>query len=422
MDKSTLYMKDHLVVLIETKLGWGKGGAWGNKDFEELSERIFNTTNKRLSVTTLKRIWGRAEWVANPSMTTLDILSEFVGYENWRAFAQTNKQESPEQKVFEKSKPSKIWILVLSLILMGSFLGFFWKTDSNNDKEVIIHKPRDFAFTSRPVSDGIPNSVVFEFDATAAEKGAKIEIQQDWDRNKRLVIDKHDSVATSIYYHPGFFKSKLVVDDTIVSEDDVFITTNDWLGMIERDSVPLYLKKEEIYTDGLLNINHETVTSYNLDARTSTVTVSLYQVRDFGALYTDDFEMSTTIRNNFDEGMSACQNVRVFILYDGGAIGIPLAKKGCSSDLTLMTFEEFVDGKKNDLSGFGVDFSDYVDLRCVSKNQNLDILISGKSVYQMNVPKPALKIKGITIHFEGAGSVKKVEFKKNDEIVYVSDF
>jgi hypothetical protein len=305
---------------------------------------------------------------------------------------------------------------------MGSFLGFFWKTDSNNDKEVIIYKPGDFAFTSRPVSDGIPNSVVFEFDATAAKNGAKIEIQQDWDRNKRLVIDKHDSVATSIYYHPGFFKSKLVVDDTIVREEDVFITTNDWLGMIERDSVPLYLKKEEIYTDGLLSIDYETVTSYNLDARTSTVTVSLYQVRDFGALYTDDFEMSTTIRNNFDEGMSACQNVRVFILYDGGAIGIPLAKKGCSSDLTLMTFEEFVDGKKNDLSGFGVDFSDYVDLRCVSKNQNLDILISGKSVYQMNVPKPALKIKGITIHFEGAGSVKKVEFKKNDEIVYVSDF
>ena len=422
MDKSTLYMKDHLVALIETKIGWGKGGTWGNKDFEELSERICNMTNKRLSVTTLKRIWGRAAWVANPSTTTLDILSEFVGYENWRAFAQANKQESPELKVFEKPKSSKIWILVLSLILMGSFLVFFLNTDFNNDKKVIIYKPGDFAFTSRPVSDGIPNSVVFEFDATAAEKGAKIEIQQDWDRSKRLVIDKHDSVATCIYYHPGFFKSKLVVDDTIVREDDVFITTNDWLGMIERDSVPLYLKKEEIYTDGLLGIDHETVTSYNLDAMTSTVTISLYQVRDFGELYTDDFEMSTTIKNDFDKGMSACQNIRVFILYDGGAIGIPLAKKGCSSDLTLMTFDGFINGKKNDLSGFGVDFSDYVDLRCVSKNQNLDILINKKSVYQINVPKPASKIKGIVLKYEGAGSVKKVEFKKNDEVVYVSDF
>lgn len=422
MDKSTLYMKDHLVTLIETKLGWGKGDTWANKDFEELSERIFRNTNKRLSVTTLKRIWGRAEWVANPSMATLDILSEFVGYENWRAFVKTSKQESPEQKGFEKSKPSKIWILVLALLLIGSFFGFFWKTGSIDHKEVTDYKSEDFVFTSRQVSEGIPNSVVFEYQATAAEEDAKIEIQQDWDRKKRLIIDKNDSIATSIYYHPGFFKSKLVVDDTIVREDDVFITTDDWLGMIERDSVPIYLKKEEIYADGLLSIDNETVTSYNLDARTSTVAVSLYQVRDFGELYTNNFEMSTSIKNDFDEGMSTCQNVRVFILYDGGAIGIPLAKKGCVSDLTLMTLEKFIDGKKNDLSGFGVDFNDYVDLKCISKNQKLEILINDKPVYQMNVPNPALKIKGITIHFEGAGSVKNVEFKKDKEVVYKTDF
>lgn len=422
MDKSTLYMKDHLVELIETKLGWGKGDTWGNKDFEKLSERIFNSTNKRLSVTTLKRIWGRTEWVANPSMATLDILSEFAGYENWRSFVQANKQEPSEQEFFKKSNPSKIWILLLAIVIIGSFFGFFWKSDSNEYPKSTVYNSEDFAFKSRPVSEGIPNSVVFEYDTSAAEEGAKIEIQQDWDGNKRAVIDRIDSIATSIYYHPGFFKSKLVVDDTIVREDDVFITTDDWLGMIERDSTPIYLKKEEIYTDNLLSIDYEKVTSYNLDARTSSVAVSFYQVRDFGELYTNDFEMSTTLKNNFDEGMSACQHVRVFILYDGGAIGIPLAKKGCSSDLTLMTLEKFVDGKKNDLSGFGVDFSNYVDLKCISKNQKLDILINGNSVYQMKVPKPAKKIKGITLHFEGAGSVKNVTFKKRDELIYTSSF
>lgn len=425
MDKSTLFMKGYLVKHIEDKLGWGKGDTWSNKDFEELSERILSTTNKRLSVTTLKRIWGRTEWVANPSMATLDILSEFIKYENWRAFVQSNKQELPKQKDLKKTKWSKIWIPFIALIFLGSILGFFWKTNSNHDKntqEEIIYKTEEFVFKSRPVSEGIPNSVVFEYDASAADEKAKIEIQQDWDRNKRLVIDKNDSVATSIYYHPGFFKSKLVMDNTIMREDDVFITTKDWLGMIERDSVPIYLKSEEIYSDSLLSINHETVTSYNLDARTSTISVSLYQVRDFGELYTNDFEMSMTLKNDFDEGISACQNVRIFILYDGGAIGIPLAKKGCVSDLNLMTFEEFVDGKKNDLSDFGVDFKDYVDLKCISKNQKLDILINNKSIYQMIVPKPALKIKGITIHFEGAGSVKNVEFKKDKEIVYKSVF
>jgi len=171
-----------------------------------------------------------------------------------------------------------------------------------------------------------------------------------------------------------------------------------------------------------LSIDHKTVTSYNLDARTSSVVVSLYQVRDFGDLYTNNFEMSTTLKNVFGEGVSACQNIRIFILYDGGAIGIPLAKKGCVSDLSLMTFEKFIDGKNNDLSGFGVDFSSFVELRCVSKNQKLDILVDGEPIYQMSVPEPALKIKGISMHFQGGGSVKNVEFRKDNEVVYKSDF
>ncbi len=422
MDKSTLYMKDHLVALIETKLGWGNGSTWSNKDFEELSERIFKSTNKRLSVTTLKRIWGRAEWVANPSAATLDILSEFMGFEDWREFVRVNKDESLAQGVLERQKPSKIWILVLVLVLVGSFFGFLWNRNANNDKEDTVYNAENFSFKSRTISEGIPNSVVFEYNASAAKEDAKIEIQQDWDRNKRMRINKNDSVATSIYYHPGFFKSKLVVDDTILRENDVFITTDDWLGLIERDSVPIYLGKDEIYVDSLMSIGNDIVTVYDLDARTSNVVVSLYQVRDFGALYTNAFEMSTTLKNDFDEGISACQNTVVFILYDGGAIGIPLAKKGCVSELTLMAFDNYVDGKKNDLSGFGVDFNNYVNMKCVSKNQKLEILINNKSVYQMNVPEPAKKIKGISIHFEGAGSVKDVAFKKDMEIVYKSDF
>ena len=87
-----------------------------------------------------------------------------------------------------------------------------------------------------------------------------------------------------------------------------------------------------------------------------------------------------------------------------------------------MTFDGFVNGKKNDLSGFGVDFSDFVEVSCISKNNKLDIMLNGKSVYQMEVPDTPLKIKGITIHFEGAGSIKGIEFKKNEEVVYDDNF
>jgi hypothetical protein len=414
-------MKDHLVQYIETKLGWGAGATWSNRDFEELSERIFETTNKRLSVTTLKRIWGRAEWVANPSAATLDILSEFLGYENWRTFVRANKSPDPGKKIHEKSRASKIWIPILGLVLVVSLAGFYWRTTSDTTASSASFRPEDYRFKSRPVSKGIPNSVIFDYDALAAGENSKIEIQQYWDKTKRMTIDREDSIATSIYYHPGFFKSKLVVDDSVVKKNDVFITTEGWLGMIEREPRPIYLDRSDILKDGIMAITPEVVAAHNLDPRTSEIAVSFYQVRDFGKLYTDYFEMTTTLKNDFEEGLSgACRTAAVYILYDGGAIGIPLSKKGCVSELTLMAFDKFMDGKKNDLSGFGVDFADYVKLKCISKNQKLDILIDNRPVFSLDVPKVPKKIIGISIYFEGAGSVQNVTFRNKEGVVYDS--
>ncbi len=422
MDTSTLYMKDHLVTQIEKKLGWGNGQTWSNKDFEELSELIFSETNKKLSVTTLKRIWGRAERIANPSAATLNILSEFAGYENWRVFVQVNNNNQDHSEKTEKSIYPKKWILLLLALIVTILLFFGWQVYFNNTEKTPTYNPEDFSFESRPVSKGLPNSVVFEYDARAADKNSKVEIQQDWDRNKRSTVSRNDSIATSIYYRPGFFRSKLVVDDTILKRDNVFIPTDGWLGMIERDKIPIYLKKEEYYADGQLKIDNETVLNYNLDPRTAKVAVSFYQVRDFGELYTDNFEMSTTLKNTFDEGISTCQHVDVYLLYEGGAIGIPMAKKGCSSKLELLTFKELINGKNNDLSGFGIDFNDYAELKLISKDKKLDIFINGDFTHQMHVPENPAKIKGLIFYFEGAGEIREVVFKKNEEIIYKDDF
>ena len=42
---------------ISNHLGWGNHENWKNKDFEDLSEKIFEKTNVQLSAVTLKRIW-----------------------------------------------------------------------------------------------------------------------------------------------------------------------------------------------------------------------------------------------------------------------------------------------------------------------------------------------------------------------------
>jgi len=162
------------------------------------------------------------------------------------------------------------------------------------------------------------------------------------------------------------------------------------------------------------------VAQYNLDPRTTDVAAGMFLVKDFGELYTDDFQLSMEVQNAFEGGLSGCQWVRLFILYDGGAVGIPLAKKGCSSNFDLMAFGAYLDGKKNDLSDFGVDFTDFVTLNCTAKEGNFEIRINDEQVYTMQLPDIVEKIRGFSIHFEGAGTLKNVELGSTSGVVYTT--
>ncbi|MFC0184062.1 hypothetical protein ACFFJX_16595 [Pseudarcicella hirudinis] len=93
--------------LIERKLGWGNSDSWQNQDFEVLSEKIFEETKVSLSVSTLKRVWGKVRYESTPNLATLNVLAKYAGFENWRDFtashfskvenAVTEPEEIPEK-------------------------------------------------------------------------------------------------------------------------------------------------------------------------------------------------------------------------------------------------------------------------------------------------------------------------------------
>ena len=56
------------------------------KDFVYLSESISDKTHQYVSPTTLKRIWGYLKESTNTRKSTLNILSEFAGYQDWEDF------------------------------------------------------------------------------------------------------------------------------------------------------------------------------------------------------------------------------------------------------------------------------------------------------------------------------------------------
>ena len=313
--------------------------------------------------------------------------------------------------------PTKYTILLLLFILAFLSAAYLYI-----DLGGTTYDSDNFVFNGESVSNGLPNSVVFNYDATAADDQSKIEIQQDWDESKRVIVNKNDSVSTSIYYRPGFFKSKLVVDGNIVKEKDILIPTKDWVGVIETDSIPIYLDLEDYQSENSLSIKAGSLEKYGVDPRAARTPVGLYQIKDFGELYTSNFEMSALVRNDFRSGKSICQSAQLVIVHEDGPISIMLTDKGCISDIMLHAFGKTIDGKKTDLSGFGVDFQDFVELKCVSKNGQLEILLDNQPKFSFSIPNEPKKILGCSIHFEGAGTVQNLKFKNEHGMVYSYGF
>lgn len=397
---------------IEHSLDWGNSAEWSSYDFEKLSELILENTKTSISSNTLKRVWGRITYHSTPSDMTLNTLAKFLGCEDFRGFLVISKETLVPLEVKKKSKssvgnfwppfgarPSVIFaagaIFMLIAIIVMSYR--FNKVKVN---------PDDFYLTSRKVAEGLPNSVIFEYSADKAPVGTKVEIQQSWDISKRQEVSVSDSLATSIYYQPGFFKSKLVVGGQIVKEHDVLIPSDGWSASTERDGSPLYFDKLDILGDSSVSVSKELLLKSGIDASLSGTKVEYRLVDNFEGLRIDDLNFSVIIKNDVDGGQNICQNTFITLLLEGQAISIPLSKLGCMSELELWLFDRTISGKNRDMSNFGVDFNDWVTVDFASKNNNISILVNDEEAINLPLNGKINRFYGFVLSFEGTGSIK----------------
>jgi hypothetical protein len=420
---------------IELTLGWGNSHLWGNDDFERLSEKIWEKTGIRLSVSTLKRIWGRVRYPNFPNSATLNALVGFLDYSHWRDFCQTHPLQEPNNSAIPELSPGPAWItppakksresrtgghkvLALGLIagtgiliVLGSWLVLRHKTR----RESIVAS--NFSFSSRKVSDDLPNSVVFNYDASAA-KDSKLMIQQSWDINRRETIDNHGTEHTSIYYYPGYFMAKLLVDGRIVKETPVFIQTHGWKGIIRKKPLPIYLRNEEIRPGKEMSITDSLLVKELNTNVFNGLWVQFANIREFPGIEANNFVLETTFRNTSTVEESLCRKVEIEILGTENVIIIPFSTLGCISDLNLFSGDRGWRGKEHDLSAFGCDFTQFQEMKCVVSARLLKIYRNNQLIMSDSEQKSLGRIIGIRIMFEGAGQVQKVLFETPNKMAY----
>ncbi|GAA3958485.1 hypothetical protein [Mucilaginibacter dorajii] len=414
--------------LIEQSLNWGDSDIWTNDDFEQLSKLIFEKTRVQLSVSTLKRIWGKVKYNSFPTAATLNALAGYLDYTSWRDFRQqyqvngvmiTEPIAPPVAETVETMPPAKksfryVWLALGLLIAISSIYFISIKRKTAPDLSTV-------KFETKKITDDLPNSVVFNYDASTF-KSDSVFIQQNWDPSRREQVPGDGKQFTSIYYHPGFFNAKLIVDNQVKKEAVIFIKTKGWKGIIDKSPVPVYLSAHEIKTTGGMGISGELMQQKLGLSVFNDNWVKFSNVREFPGIKADDFTLDCTLRNSSTAGQSICGKLDLTILGTGTAIIIPLVNKGCIADMGILNVGDWIGGKDHDLSAFGCDVSQFQNLTCTVKDRHLKIYLNKKQIYDVAQNHPMGHIIGIRFEFEGPGEVKHYKLETPGATVYEESF
>jgi len=409
-----------LLRIIEDQLDWGDANTWQSKDFEILNQLIFEKTKVSLSSSTLRRVWGRVEYNHLPSGTTLDTLSKFAGFENWRAFLKVDTSQVRAEKTTSSPKvkqgihfKSYLKITAITLVIATGGLFVFYLVN----KDSLHIDSGKYTFNSQKLAKGIPNSVIFNYDATASPSDS-VYIQQSWDPRTKTLVRKDMHQFTSVYYEPGFYQAKLVVNGKTVKQHRLMIPTTGWLGLVENKPVPFYLKASDFIFKDTLGLNLYATSQKNTTMDFHPTVVKYYNVGNFTPVPLINFSFSAQVKNEYKEGSAACQFVSVSLITDSGPIIINLSAKGCVSELNMICVNLIISGKTNNLSGFGVDFSDWVLVSCKNTGNKIQYFINDHLAYEAPMPSYKVKIVGLGFTFQGTGSVKNIELQNNGKMMF----
>ncbi len=417
--------------LAEEKLEWGASGRWKQRDFSYLSEKIYGETGTLISVSTLKRIWKR-DFGGTPHPATLDALAGFLGFADWPEFRKSRDRSAegePGDAIFPGGEPESGIHAVSPRILLFTALAFVLvivisiyivsRSGSGVDYENVHFSSR------KVVSAGVPNTVVFDYDVTGIDSD-DIQIQQSWDPKMRDTVPPGKGQYTSVYYYPGFHKAKLVIDQDVVKEHDIHITTDGWLTLARYgldDPVPLYIPGDDVESDGRIHVSPASLAANKLDLSGNSFLVSYYNVRSFGDVQGDDFTIEARVKNDLNEGGLTCQYSELIVMCENGRMIIPLCLPGCVSNISLKLMDTWVHGRDNDLSSLGCDLSEWNDLRCEIAGKKARISVNESFAREVSYEESAGRVMGIHFLFFGCGSVDRVRLEASDgTTVFEDDF
>lgn len=411
--------------LIEEKFHFENGnGSLRQRDLEYLADNIEETSGIKLSLSTLKRLWKKDhEQMPHPS--TLDAMVSILGYKTWQDFKLKEREPSTIPVLTTQKKKKRVfnpWTILaigLAIIVLSWLIGF--RTGREDKAKPIIRGPVSFT-GNKTVSQGVPNTVIFNYDLRNVEADSFF-FQQSWNNMEKVKIDPKGNSYSNIYYYPGFHRAKLIANDSIIKRFRVHITTAGWLPMIRystMDNMPVYLKNTHPVSNGALHSTRDDLIASNVNPDKEFL-LSYYNTREFENTSSDNFSLDTRISID-SNNTAACPGFQLVIVCEEHIFFISIVGKGCERNIELKIGEEYRNGINSDLSGFGRDLRKWQRLQVQVINKKATLYLDEQPIYTVSFKNDFGKIVGLSYNFIGTGAVDYVRLKNAEKLVYADEF
>ena len=312
--------------------------------------------------------------------------------------------------------------LPAAIVLLVIFWLIAFRSDKTGKPKPVVKGPITFT-GDKTVSQGVPNTVIFNYDLSNVEADSFF-FQQSWNDQEKVKIDPKEHYYSNIYYYPGFHKAKLIANDSILKRFRVHITTDDWLPLVRysyTDNNPIYVKQIHHKANGALHITRNNLISSNINVEKDFI-LSYYNVREFENTSSDNFSLDTRIVCDSSNTI-ACPGFEVVVVCEAHLFFVRMMGKGCEREIAVKMGEVVHDGIKNNLSAFGRNLYRWQNLQIRVVNKQATILLDEQPVYTINFKDDFGKVVGLVYNFTGTGAVDYVKLKNGgNKVVYEDDF
>lgn len=421
--KEIQYQVNFCLNKIEKAFNNGPSINWQHKDYIKLAKFIEEKSGYRISLSTVKRIWGRVGYNFNPRTSSLDILAAVLQYSSWEKFVTDNQKEIDEYIGATKEKDlityrnyyqnqnsesftsSRKKLLLISLpgLLIALLLMLFYMYKNYNKKD----QPKNVIQSISDTVSVIPYASTIHYNIEPGDD-QNFYIQRG---NKKYRLKPEKNLHNTRVTTPGIKTCFLWADNKKIKSFQLYGITKEWYYLINGQNKQKYCGPVPENSGSVLSLPENVIEDYiDYDNFNN---LSYINAGNFN-VYGDQFTLEIKFRyKDLPKFENICRQVVVSITDTKKRfISLQFAKPPCRSNTQIMYGDTSVNGKSSDLDFMNIPTDEWNSMQLTSKNDSLRLKINGSKCFIDQYNNPLNKIFIVKIKFYGSGELDYVRLGK----------